>query len=318
MEKSERNALLLALLGLVILLMTGAQMERQTQSKTLERVMLASNAYCMVYAGGDMPSGDTVWYDRDTLYKGKLLYVSRDTPLPQDMPAQQARDMRRMVGLYVPSAERVALSEEAIYALCALVEENPLLGTWVMEGMRSPQQQAQLQRAAYETYALTMPVSQALEQAEKDVLPSGQSEHQLADAFDVHFTMTLDWSQEDPLLRAKDGLWLKENSWRYGFIRRYPPEKAEITGIYNEALHFRYVGRVHAAVMQAGAWCLEEYLQILHAYGHLTVAYADGQEAHILCVPMHEAGAAFVLPKEYDAAPSADNMGYAVCTLTRR
>ena len=36
----------------------------------------------------------------------------------------------------------------------------------------------------------------------------------------------------------------------------------------------------------------------------------------VLCAQMLKNGAAFVLPDGYEAAPSADNLGYAVCVLT--
>jgi D-alanyl-D-alanine carboxypeptidase len=56
-------------------------------------------------------------------------------------------------------------------------------------------------------------------------------------------------------------LWLADNSWRYGFILRYPSDKADITGISYEPWHFRYVGVEVARVCYERGWCLEEYLQ---------------------------------------------------------
>ena len=38
------------------------------------------------------------------------------------------------------------------------------------------------------------------------------------------------------------GTWLRENSWRYGFIVRYPKGKTSITGYDYEPWHLRYVG----------------------------------------------------------------------------
>ncbi len=64
-----------------------------------------------------------------------------------------------------------------------------------------------------------------------------------------------------------DYAWLTENAWRYGFILRYPPEKADVTGIGYESWHFRYVGIPHAWYMQENNLCLEEYLDLLRAHG---------------------------------------------------
>ncbi len=36
--------------------------------------------------------------------------------------------------------------------------------------------------------------------------------------------------------------WLDENAYKYGFVKRYPEDKTDITGISNEPWHYRYVG----------------------------------------------------------------------------
>ena len=58
-------------------------------------------------------------------------------------------------------------------------------------------------------------------------------------------------------------LWLKENSWKFGFVLRYPEGKEDITGNLPEPWHFRYVGRHHAAEMYRSGLCLEEYIDSL-------------------------------------------------------
>lgn len=54
--------------------------------------------------------------------------------------------------------------------------------------------------------------------------------------------------------------WLARNAHRYGFIRRYPPDKTALTGISNEPWHYRYVGVTAATEMHQRGLCLEEYL----------------------------------------------------------
>ena len=55
--------------------------------------------------------------------------------------------------------------------------------------------------------------------------------------------------------------WLAENAWKYGFIKRYPADKVDITGISNEPWHYRYVGKEAAQEMQQSGMCLEEYVK---------------------------------------------------------
>jgi len=101
------------------------------------------------------------------------------------------------------------------------------------------------------------------EEAEKEAATSnavpGTSEHQTGLAFDIvdRNNQNLDESQEDTPVQK----WLMENSWRYGFILRYPEDKSEITGIIYEPWHYRYVGKEAAKEIYERKICLEEFLQ---------------------------------------------------------
>jgi len=53
------------------------------------------------------------------------------------------------------------------------------------------------------------------------------------------------------------------NSWKYGFILRYPPERADVTGIIYEPWHFRYVGKEAAKKITELGITLEEYLGVV-------------------------------------------------------
>ena len=55
--------------------------------------------------------------------------------------------------------------------------------------------------------------------------------------------------------------WLRENSYKYGFILRYPEDKTDITGIGYEPWHYRYVGKEIAEDIYRQGICLEEYLK---------------------------------------------------------
>ena len=313
MEISYRRALYMALAAMALMLFTGAYY--QDEAEQLPREVLATLADTKIYAGGEaFPEAAQVFFSREELLRGKLLCVSAAAPIPDDMPIQQARNVRKLVGLYTPTAQDVSLSEETIYALCDLCAENPLLRTWIVSGVRAPSEQHALQDATFEQYRKLMPTYEALSAARRDVPDSGKSEHQLVTCFDLTFTGELDWAYLDALDRSKDGRWLRENAWRFGFIRRYPPEKAGITGVLNEELHFRYVGKVHALAMQATGWCLEEYLEALHTYGQMTIAQGN-ENTYILCRPMSAQGAVFSIPEGYICEVSADNLGYAVCVL---
>ena len=87
----------------------------------------------------------------------------------------------------------------------------------------------------------------------------GTSEHQLGlavDIVDVNYQL-LDTNQENTAVQK----WLLENSWRYGFILRYPTDQTDVTGIVYEPWHYRYVGKEYAQDIYKKGLCLEQYLE---------------------------------------------------------
>lgn len=94
--------------------------------------------------------------------------------------------------------------------------------------------------------------------AAKWVAIPGTSEHQTGLAVDImsnHY-LVLDEGQED----TAEQKWLMANSYKYGFILRYPSNKSELTGINYEPWHYRYVGKEAAKEIYEKDICLEEYL----------------------------------------------------------
>lgn len=99
----------------------------------------------------------------------------------------------------------------------------------------------------------------AEKEAGKYLATPGTSEHELGlavDIVDITYQI-LDSLQEKTEVQQ----WLMKNSWKYGFILRYPSNKSDITGISYEPWHYRYVGKEAAAVIYKQNICLEEYLQ---------------------------------------------------------
>ena len=87
----------------------------------------------------------------------------------------------------------------------------------------------------------------------------GTSEHQLGLAVDIVSikNQRLDRSQENTVEQR----WLIQNSWKYGFVLRYPTNKNSITGVGYEPWHYRYVGKEHAKKINELGVCLEEYVK---------------------------------------------------------
>ena len=112
---------------------------------------------------------------------------------------------------------------------------------------------------ATQNYLYQRKVAQYGEETAKTIVAvPGTSEHQLGLAVDL-----VDANMQD-LTSAQESTetqkWLMANSWRYGFIHRYPNGKTDITGIIYEPWHYRYVGKDAAQEIFNRDITLEEYL----------------------------------------------------------
>lgn len=89
----------------------------------------------------------------------------------------------------------------------------------------------------------------------------GTSEHHLGLALDIVHNGY--WHLDEKQATTRTQKWLMENSWRYGWILRYPDGTSDSTGIIYEPWHYRFVGKEVAADIYASGLCLEDYLEML-------------------------------------------------------
>ena len=135
---------------------------------------------------------------------------------------------------------------------CKLVQ-SALQNGYLEAPMRVTYMPGGIGAVAYNTVIANRPA-----EAGTVVAVPGTSEHQLGLAVDL-----VDANMQD-LTSAQESTetqkWLMANSWRYGFIHRYPNGKTDITGIIYEPWHYRYVGKDAAQEIFNRDITLEEYL----------------------------------------------------------
>jgi D-alanyl-D-alanine carboxypeptidase len=193
-----------------------------------------------INAGGAV---NTQNYANETAWN--LTLVNKWNPIPQNYE------------LELTELANGELVDERIYpALQEMFDaaRNANIYPVVASGYRTAEEQQRLldeKIAAYEADGYS--AAEAISNAQAWVAVSGTSEHQLGIAVDIN----------------ADGIhstgyevyeWLNQNSYKFGFICRYPGEKTEITGIIDEPWHYRYVGTEAAAEIYHQGICLEEYL----------------------------------------------------------
>lgn len=131
------------------------------------------------------------------------------------------------------------------------------LELFVREGYRTTQDQKDIMDERIHQYLDEgYSRSEAKKFAEEYVAEPGTSEHELGIAVDIN---------ADTSKCSSDAVytWLENNAYKYGFIKRYPEDKTEITGVNNEPWHYRYVGVDVAQKIQEKGLCLEEYIDLL-------------------------------------------------------
>jgi len=141
----------------------------------------------------------------------------------------------------------ITLQEEALEALKSMFDAakaEGIEGLFLSSGYRDYDTQKQIYKEATDKSL---------------VQPAGHSEHQTGLAADI---LALEVTQER-MGSSKQGQWLAQNAWRFGFILRYPEGKESVTGIAYEPWHFRYIGHPHAQVCYENKLCLEEYILYL-------------------------------------------------------
>ncbi|MCL2228173.1 MAG: M15 family metallopeptidase [Oscillospiraceae bacterium] len=117
-------------------------------------------------------------------------------------------------------------------------------------------------------------------EAQRWVAAPGHSEHHAGIAMDLGF-------YHNDVLRTFIGTgttaWFPQNSYRFGFILRYPENRSNITHVAHEPWHFRYVGLPHAYFIKQRAWVLEEYIEFImqHDYDNPFIDLFQGYEYEV-------------------------------------
>ena len=138
----------------------------------------------------------------------------------------------------------------------------------MVSGYRSIEQQQTNYDVNYQNYlASGLSEEEARTKTEEYIALPNASEHITGLAVDITSTALANLEGNSGLFpdleNYPEGLWLKENAPKFGFVLRYPKEKEAITGINFEPWHFRYVGIENAMYMTEKNLTLEEYIAIL-------------------------------------------------------
>ena len=115
-------------------------------------------------------------------------------------------------------------------------------------GYRSAQSQLEIYKEYDDEYGSTY--------ADAIAARAGFSEHQTGLALDIYAKEN---QSQSTFKDSKAYKWLIENSYKYGFILRYPDGKSKLTGYNYESWHYRYVGKELAKKVYDSGLTYDEY-----------------------------------------------------------
>ena len=137
----------------------------------------------------------------------------------------------------------------------------------------------------------------------------GASEHQTGLALDVYVA----YYSGDGFVKSPVGRFVNRNSWKYGFIIRYPSHGEDITGIRYEPWHIRYVGHPHADIIYNNHITLEEYIESFE------VGCWYETDEYYICRMEILSDLKFAFPADFESCViSPDNTGYAIITVKKQ
>jgi D-alanyl-D-alanine carboxypeptidase len=159
---------------------------------------------------------------------------------------------------YVPSLQQVEGGQMRPEAASALEDlyakaKNDEIPLKIISSYRSYSQQV----SVYNGYA----AQYGADKADTFSARPGHSEHQTGLAVDLGASSG-QCDLEICFETTATGDWIKNNSYIYGFIIRYPKDKETLTGYQFEPWHLRYVGKDIASKLHTSGQTLDQYYAI--------------------------------------------------------
>lgn len=137
-------------------------------------------------------------------------------------------------------------------------------------------------------------------------VPAGTSEHETGLAVDVK----IEGYPQKRFINSNVGRWIAKNSYKFGFIIRYPMWGQKLTGVEYEPWHLRYVSEPHAEIIYRSKITLEEYSSLydegkFYAYGEYIISRQSGESGELVlpktsntvCVSPDNAGGYYIWAK---------------------
>ena len=253
------------------------------------------------------PKPVMVQISNEELYKGNLILVNKNSKYVDG-------SNEHLVNIYSQKTENCDVNSTNMELDAEMLEHiNQMIDDFYSQtgindvllnsGYRSYDEQDDLYRADLESTGLL---------TSELVAPAGYSEH--------HTGLAMDFAINDgetyPALKNEgEYSWIYQNAEKYGMILRYTTSNRTVTGYQPESWHFRYVGTVHAEIINRIRSAFEGYINFIRDFSYeFPLEYkcrADGKNYIIYFVPKQD-GDITEIPIPYDSNFSNEAPNYVI------
>lgn len=271
---------------------------------------------------------------RKDLLLGGMMLINRWHTLPADFSEEELISLTsfdKSIPVSGSSVKLFPVAAGALRDMLTAAKEAGLEHYLIDEGYRSNETQSSYFQKAAEKYSDKYSGDALVEivRAEGHVNPPGSSEYQSGFAFRVDRYLKGDAEFNKAKFNTTEHSdWLVENSWKYGFVFRFPvdrypnatvKDKSYKTGESQKLSVYRYVGEGNAAAMHAMDFCMEEYIEYLMQHPHIALYENGVLRYEITRVPGGDTPADVttqITRSAKDYTLSTDNMGGVIVCMS--
>ena len=268
---------------------------------------------------------------RQDLMTGGLLLLNHWHTQPKDFPESELLSIVSVDKNVPVSGSSVRLFPNAINALIEMLnaaKADGLENFLIDEGYRTNEAQQEYYDKEAARYSDRYSGDALINKVRLNVNVPGTSEYQSGLAFRVDRYLRGDAEFNDAKFQTTPHSdWLVENSWKYGFVFRFPvqdypndtmEDRSYKTGESKKMSVYRYVGQGNAAVMHAMNFCMEEYIEYLVQHPHIAL-YENGVLKYEVVRQEYNGAASAqveVARSAKDYTVSMDNMGGVIVCMS--
>lgn len=194
-------------------------------------------------------------FQSKTIKDDITMVVNKDNELDQDYVPKDLRTVNVNFS-FKGNSEEKTMRDESATALETMIKDSQKakVNLIAVSAYRSYKNQENIYNNSVKI--------QGKDHADKFSAEPGKSEHQSGLSIDLSCNFVGNKLVQN-FDKTKEGIWLKNNCYLYGFIIRYPKDKEKITGYSYEPWHIRYVGKIAAKEIKEKNLSLEEYVDNL-------------------------------------------------------